>query len=124
MRRLMLASLAFLLLFLPFQVGGAQAARAGTMAGMDCCPCGGAPSCPPACPAPSPVPACAATHAPLARPGEAEAIARRAGEPSPVPAFFSTGELELSFPSLRLAVHQDGPPDRGGGQAKLSIFRI
>jgi len=123
MRRLLLASLAFLLLFLPVQVGSAR-----VMPAMDCCPCSSAPTsaptCPQPCPAPAPRLACVVTPAPLALPTETEVAAPRAAEPTPAPTFVTEGSTEQSDASLLVARLNEDPPDRGRSQAKLSLFRI
>ncbi len=124
MRRLLLASLAFLLLFLPFQVGSVQTAPAPAPApAMDCCPCSGMPSCPPACPSPAPAFACHATPAPVASPSETETAQTRVREASPAPAFIADARAE-SLAGIPDRQRWEPPPDGGDGQAKLRVFRI
>ena len=122
MRRLLLASLAFLLLFLPFQVGSAQAPAESCCAG-----CAGMPACPPKCPAPPSVPIplspSVAKTATASDWMAAEQIQRH--EPSPAPssvraAMTEPEALKGSF-DAPLAT---GPPDRTDRQAALRIFRI
>lgn len=120
MRRLVLASLAFLLLFLPFQAGSVSATPA-----MPCCPCSGEPACPPRCPAPSPSITCVAVPPAMALPGEVEAAVQRNEEPSPAPTLVIeqsrfAGQMQGSFNARAFA----SPPDRSDGQALLRVFRI
>lgn len=122
MRRLALAALAFLLLFLPFQAGGAAPSPARS-----CCPCMGglgAPACPPACPAPPA--ACTPAAVTLAAPAEAAEVApQRAEEPLPLPASRISRDLaSLGGPSGRGVPPSTGPPPRRDGQALLGVFRI
>lgn len=120
MQRLLLASLAFLLLFLPFQVGSAGVAPA-----MPCCPCSGMPSCPPTCP--TPMLACTASAASMVLPGEVEAATPRAAEATPTPRLIATeAETAIAQHSHSGADARvlDDLPDRGDGQALLRVFRI
>lgn len=120
MQRLLVASLAFLLLLLPFQVGGASVASA-----MPCCPCSGMPSCPPTCP--TPMLACTATVASMVLPGEVEAAAPRAEEATPAPRLM-VEEVDTVIAQRNCAGVDarvlDDPPNRSDGQALLRVFRI
>lgn len=119
MQRLLLASLAFLLLFLP-QVGSPSAASA-----MPCCPCSGMPSCPPTCP--TPMLACTATAASMVLPGEVETATPRAEEATPAPDFMAEEVDTVTTQPNRAGVDArvlDDLPDRGDGQALLRVFRI
>ena len=120
MRRLLLASLAFLLLFLPFQAGTVSATPA-----MPCCPCSGEPACPPRCPAPSPSITIAVVTPAIAVPGEAEAASKRDEEPSPAPAFVIARTQDEGREGSRFDARASaGPQDRSDGQALLRVFRI
>ncbi|HET6330984.1 MAG TPA: hypothetical protein VFF76_09370 [Holophagaceae bacterium] len=121
MWRLLRASLALLLLILPFQAGSEGVAPA-----MPCCPCTSTPACPPACPAPTPSLACMAVAAMASLPAEAPAAdAQRGAEASPVPVALVAETGAPSDAPRPLAFSTPaGPPDRGDGQALLRVFRI
>ena len=122
MRRLLLASFALLLTFLPFQAGGAPVAAKACCAG-----CAGRPSCPPRCPAPPSQPG--PRLSPVAPATEAratiEAEAARPAEPSPLPADFSSGQADPEGAQVPAALPREaGPPEPGARHALLRVFRI
>lgn len=122
MRRLLLASLAFLLTFLPMQVGVVQAPAESC-----CAACQGMPSCPPKCPAPplTPVPLAPSVATASASDVTREAEAARPQEPSPFPGVMAAGFAEPKPLSAGWeAPRATGPPDRADRQAFLSLFRI
>ncbi|HEU4950388.1 MAG TPA: hypothetical protein VFT46_00455 [Holophagaceae bacterium] len=122
MRRLLLASFALLLTFLPFQAGGAPVAAKACCAG-----CAGMPSCPPRCPAPPSQPGpCLSPVAPATEARTAiEAEAARPVEPSPLPADLPHGQAGPKGAQILAALPREaGPPDPGARQALLRVFRI
>lgn len=120
MRRLVLASLAFLLLFLPFQAGKTQARPES------CCGGCSMPVCPPKCPtpprAPTPLPPGLVSEPIAAIAVESEA--RRVAEPSPAPAALLRANEPMAAVSPLAIPVATGPPDRSDAQAFLKTFRI